>query len=174
MRRLTIAYRRVAVGAAAYDPISGIAVFPLPAAAPALKAGLTRTILVSGDFQERAQGMAGSTVPLLRLFDGSGNLVASLYTLNLTDGQLWVQHSGGYHRTIGRLPLKSWAHLELYVATVGSHASTVDVRLNTTSIYVAQGASLGTAGVQTVQIGNEAHAQAFDLLVDNVTVQAAS
>ena len=49
---LTIAYGRVAVGAAAYDPISGIAVFPLPAAAPALKVGLTRTILVSGDFQE--------------------------------------------------------------------------------------------------------------------------
>src|SRR5439155_5803799 len=47
---LTIAYGRVAVGAAAYDPISGIAVFPLPAAAPALKVVLTRTILVSGDF----------------------------------------------------------------------------------------------------------------------------
>ncbi len=49
---LTIGYGRVAVGAAAYDPASGIAIFPLPAAAPALKRGTTPLILVSGDFQE--------------------------------------------------------------------------------------------------------------------------
>jgi hypothetical protein len=49
---LTISYGRIAVGAAAYDPVSGIAVFPLPAAAPALKTGSTALILVSGDFQE--------------------------------------------------------------------------------------------------------------------------
>jgi minor extracellular serine protease Vpr len=49
---LTIAYGRVAVGAVAYDPISGISVFPLPADVPALKAGKTPVIVVAGDFQE--------------------------------------------------------------------------------------------------------------------------
>ncbi len=49
---LTISYGRVAVGAAAYDPLSGIAIFPLPKAAPALKAGTRAVTLVSGDFQE--------------------------------------------------------------------------------------------------------------------------
>jgi subtilisin family serine protease len=49
---LVIAYGRVLIGAAAYDPISGIAIFPLPGAAPALKVGRVPAILVSGDFQE--------------------------------------------------------------------------------------------------------------------------
>ena len=49
---LTIAYGRTAVGAVAYDPLSGIAVFPLPAAAPALKPGSRPILFVTGDFQE--------------------------------------------------------------------------------------------------------------------------
>jgi minor extracellular serine protease Vpr len=49
---LVISYGRVLVGAAAYDPVSGLAIFPLPAGAPALKAGRTPLILTSGDFQE--------------------------------------------------------------------------------------------------------------------------
>ncbi len=49
---LVVAYGNVQVGAAAYDPISGYALFPLPDAAPALKVGTTTAILVSGDFQE--------------------------------------------------------------------------------------------------------------------------
>ena len=38
---LVIGYGRALVGAAAYDPVSGIAVFPLPREAPALRAGET-------------------------------------------------------------------------------------------------------------------------------------
>jgi minor extracellular serine protease Vpr len=49
---LVIAYGRVLVGAAAYDPVSGVAIFPLPAVAPKLKPGRAPMILVSGDFQE--------------------------------------------------------------------------------------------------------------------------
>ena len=49
---LVIAYGRVLIGAAAYDAASGIAVFPIPAAAPALKAGKTPAILVGSDYQE--------------------------------------------------------------------------------------------------------------------------
>jgi len=49
---LVIAYGRVLVGAAAYDPVSGIAIFPLPPAAAVLKPGKTPLIFVAGDFQE--------------------------------------------------------------------------------------------------------------------------
>lgn len=49
---LAIGYGKVVIGAAAYDPVSGIAIFPLPAGAPKLKIGKTRSVLVSGDFQE--------------------------------------------------------------------------------------------------------------------------
>jgi subtilisin family serine protease len=49
---LVIAYRGVLVGAAAYDPSSGIAVFPLPTAAPRILRGSVPAILAASDFQE--------------------------------------------------------------------------------------------------------------------------
>jgi hypothetical protein len=49
---LAINYRRVLVGAALYDPFSGLAVFPIPAGAPRVPAGRTRLELEASDFQE--------------------------------------------------------------------------------------------------------------------------
>src|SRR5205085_3941220 len=49
---LVIGYRRVLVGAAAYDPVSGLALFPLPAQAPRLVNARTSTTFVGSDFQE--------------------------------------------------------------------------------------------------------------------------
>src|SRR5207248_570351 len=48
---LVIGYKQVLVGAAAYDSASGIAVFPLPAAAPALT-GRTAATVEASDYQE--------------------------------------------------------------------------------------------------------------------------
>ncbi len=49
---LVIAYGRILVGAAAYDPVSGFAVFPLPASVAPLKAGRLSMVFAAGDFQE--------------------------------------------------------------------------------------------------------------------------
>jgi minor extracellular serine protease Vpr len=49
---LTIGYAGILVAAAAYDPVSGLAVFPLPQQAPALKPGTVRTQMLSSDYQE--------------------------------------------------------------------------------------------------------------------------
>jgi len=49
---LVLSYGRVLVGAAAYDPFSGIALFPLPAAAPRIRAGRLRARFQSADYQE--------------------------------------------------------------------------------------------------------------------------
>ena len=49
---LAIGYKNIAVGAAAYDPGSGLAVFPLPAAAPKLTVGKIQPIVESGDYEE--------------------------------------------------------------------------------------------------------------------------
>jgi subtilisin family serine protease len=49
---LVIAYRGVLVGAALYDPDSGVAIFPLPPAAARIPAGRTRAVLTASDFQE--------------------------------------------------------------------------------------------------------------------------
>ena len=49
---LVIGYRRALVGAAAYDPISGLAVFPLPRQAPVLRPGRQRLLIGASDNQE--------------------------------------------------------------------------------------------------------------------------
>ncbi len=49
---LVLSYRRVLVGASAYDPSSGLAVFVLPPEAPRVPAGRTRATLVAADYQE--------------------------------------------------------------------------------------------------------------------------
>ena len=49
---LTIGYEGILVAAAAYDPSTGIAVFPLPETAPALHAGATNMRMLSSDYQE--------------------------------------------------------------------------------------------------------------------------
>ncbi|MBA2361353.1 MAG: hypothetical protein H0V79_10555, partial [Actinobacteria bacterium] len=45
-------YGRVLLGAAAYDPASGIALFPVPAGAPRLAAGRPRVFFRASDYQE--------------------------------------------------------------------------------------------------------------------------
>jgi minor extracellular serine protease Vpr len=49
---LVLAYRGVLVGAALYDPKSGIAVFPLPQQASRIPQGRTRAVISAADFQE--------------------------------------------------------------------------------------------------------------------------
>jgi minor extracellular serine protease Vpr len=49
---LVIAYRGVLVGAALYDPTSGLAIFPLPQQASAIPKGRTRAIFSASDYQE--------------------------------------------------------------------------------------------------------------------------
>jgi minor extracellular serine protease Vpr len=49
---LAIAYRRVLLGAAIYDPFTGLALFPVPSGAPKLAAGKSSALIVASDFQE--------------------------------------------------------------------------------------------------------------------------
>ncbi len=49
---LVIGYRRALIGAAAYDPASGIALFPIPREAPALRPGRLQLSASAADFQE--------------------------------------------------------------------------------------------------------------------------
>ncbi len=49
---LVIGYHGVLVAPVAYDPISGLAIYPLPRGAPALHRGRLKMVLASSDFQE--------------------------------------------------------------------------------------------------------------------------
>ena len=108
-------------------------------------------------------------MPFLRLYDAAGTRLASLFRQNAAADQLYVQHSGAYHTVNGgSCRSRHGAGLALRLKVAGT-ASTVEVYLNGTRIYQTTTASLGTAGVATVQIGNDTAAQAFDVVVDDVT-----
>jgi minor extracellular serine protease Vpr len=49
---IAIGYRRVLVGAIAHDPVTGVAIVPLPGEAPALRPGKTSAAIIASDMQE--------------------------------------------------------------------------------------------------------------------------
>jgi hypothetical protein len=115
-------------------------------------------------------GGTGGNVPILRLFDAAGTRLVSFYRQNDTDNRIWVQHSGRFNATSGTLALGRWGHAEVRVVTAGAGASTVEVRMDGTLIHSTTAASLGTAGVAAVQVGNDSPNQAFVLYADDVAV----
>jgi hypothetical protein len=78
--------------------------------------------------------------------------------------------NGTHGSTAAKLPLDTWATVALHVIINGA-SSTVEVRLNGTLVYQSTAQSLGTAGVSTLQIGNDTAAQAFTAVVDTVDVE---
>jgi minor extracellular serine protease Vpr len=62
---LVFAYGRAVIGAAAYDPFTGIAVFPLPNTAPKIAAGRVRVGFLASDYQEakNANSYGGDVMP---------------------------------------------------------------------------------------------------------------
>ena len=124
----------------------------------------------SGDFQVLQQGASGGNVPFFRFLDPSSARIVSVYRQNGTSGSIGLGYGGSYFSTTGSLPLNTWATIALHVITNGP-SSTAEVRLNGMLIYQTSGASLGTAGVLTIQIGNDTAAQAFTIVADTISVQ---
>lgn len=127
-------------------------------------------LTVAADVRIVAAGTSGN-VPLLRLFDPGGGRLLSLYRQNGYHDRLYVQHSGRYNPTNGTLALHGWARLEVTIKAAGS-AGEVTVKLDGTVIHHTTSASLGSAGVQTLQLGNDTKGQPFDVVADNVLATA--
>src|SRR6266508_99091 len=127
-------------------------------------------LTASGDFQGLQQGATGGNVPFFRFYDASSVRLVSLYRQNGTSGSIGLGYGGSYFSTSGSLPLNTWATLALHVITNGA-SSTVEVSLNGSLIYQTGSASLGTAGVSTLQIGNDTAAQAFTIVADTINVE---
>jgi hypothetical protein len=75
---VTIGYRRILVGAASYDPLTGIAVIPLPLTAPLLKPGTASIRMVSSDFEEakNIETVGTSIMPNTRTASATLHVVA--------------------------------------------------------------------------------------------------
>jgi hypothetical protein len=125
-------------------------------------------VTAGGWFNLQAEGLSGGNVPFIRMFDGAGTRVLSLFRQNFASDQLYVQHSGAFNKANSTLPLGTWAELSVRVVIAGT-ASTVEVRKNGTLVYQTNVASLGTSPIATIQVGNDTNQQPFDIVVDDVT-----
>jgi len=125
-------------------------------------------VRAAGDFQIISEGVAASSVPLIRLFSATGTRIFSLYRPNGSN-RIYVQHSGAYIPTSGSLTLGTWARFEIHVVVNGS-ASAVDVLQNGISIYSTTSANLGASAIAWFQLGNEIKSQAFALAADNIVI----
>jgi hypothetical protein len=131
-------------------------------------------LTATGDFELQQAGATSSgNVPFFRFLDPSGTRLVSLYRQNGSSNQIFVNYGGTYYLTTGRLALNTWATFSVHLTTNGP-ASTVAISLNGMQIYQTTSASLGTAGIATLQIGNDTAAQMFGLVADNISVQGAS
>ena len=126
-------------------------------------------ITVSGDFQVSSAPTSGGNIPFFRLLDPSGARVVSIYRQNGSAGTIGLGYQGANFTSTGKLALGAWATVSIHVVTNGT-SSTVEARLNGTLVYTTTAASLGTAGVQAIQIGNDTSAQAFGLYADTIAV----
>jgi subtilisin family serine protease len=75
---LTIVYGNVALGATAYDPFTGLALFPVPAEAP-LRTGANRLLLVAADYQEAKNviGLSTDSLPNTGFAEATVTVVTS-------------------------------------------------------------------------------------------------
>jgi Laminin G domain len=126
-------------------------------------------LTASGDFQVTQQGASGGNVPFFRFLTSGGTRIISLYRQNV-NGKIQVNYGGANVATSATLALNTWANLQLHVVIAGA-TSTVEVLKDGTLIYRTTSANLGTAGVSTVQIGNDTAAQAFTVVADTINVQ---
>src|SRR4051794_4260922 len=127
----------------------------------------------AGDFQVVKEGTAGGNVPFFRFLDPTSGRVVSVYRQNSTGAIGLTFANGTRGTTTGKLALATWARIAMHVITAGT-ASTVEVTLNGTQVYRSTTQSLGTAGVSTIQVGNDTTAQAFNLVADTIDVQNAA
>jgi hypothetical protein len=66
---LALTYNRVLIGAVAHDPLTGVALFPLPAEAPPVRPGRPQFTFIGSDYQEakNANTYGGDVMPNTRV-----------------------------------------------------------------------------------------------------------
>jgi hypothetical protein len=126
-------------------------------------------LTATGDFYVVKEGASGGNVPLFRFLDPSSNRLFSVYRQNASAGSIYVGVGSSHFSTTGKLPLNTWGNVAVHVIANGAH-STIEVKLNGVLVYSTTTASLGTAGIATLQLGNDTAAQAFNLVADTITV----
>jgi len=143
---LTVGYKGVLVGATSYDPLSGIAVFPLPATVPELRAGTVAFRFVSSDFQEakNIDTVGPSIMPNTRFAHASVRVVSG----TAVD---WIAPTG--------VCLAQKQQRLVVAASSTRHVSRVRFTLDGRQVAVARNGSSGlwAATIQTSKLAGGRH-----------------
>jgi hypothetical protein len=129
-----------------------------------------KDVTVSLDIRIDAEGPSGLVVPIVRVYDGAGTRLLSLYRRNANFNGVGVSNAGATYNTSGSLPLGTWRRYSVRLVAAGAGASTVTVAQDGAQIFTTTTANLGTSGAASIQLGNENAAQPFTLEADGVQV----
>ena len=132
---------------------------------PAAQADLT----VAAAYRITGQGASGKNTSLLKLYNTSGTRILTLQRDNIT-GLLRINHGGTTFSTDANLPLATAATIGVHAVPGPSGAGVVEVRVDGRLVYQTTSASLGTARVSRLRLGNDATRVAFAFVVDDVRV----
>ncbi|HEU0297494.1 MAG TPA: DNRLRE domain-containing protein [Anaerolineales bacterium] len=128
-------------------------------------------ITVSGWFMITQEGASNANVPIFRLYDSTGKRLLTLYRQNLSSNRVYVTDGGIRLLASRTMPLNTWVKFDLHVIVAGNGASTIEVYMDGVLAARITTANLGTAGVYTLQIGNDTARQTFTMFADEITAR---
>jgi hypothetical protein len=126
-------------------------------------------LTVTAAYRVTGEGASGRNTSLLKLYNTSGTRILTLQRDNVT-GLLQVNHSGTSFSTGASLALNTTATIAVRVVPGPAGAGTVEVKIGGMVVYQTTSASLGTAKVSRLRLGNDATRVAFAFVVDDVRV----
>lgn len=127
-------------------------------------------LTVTAAYRITGQGASGKNTSLLKLYNTSGTRILTLQRDNIT-GLLRINHGGTtFFSTDANLPLGTASTIGVHVVPGPSGAGVVEVRVDGRLVYQTTSASLGTARVSRLRLGNDATRVAFTFVVDDVRV----
>jgi len=129
-----------------------------------------KNVTVSGYFMITQEGASNSNVPIFRLYDSTGKRLLTLYRQNLSSDKIYVTDGATRWLASRTMPLNMWAKFDLHVIVVGNGSSTIEVYMDGVLVARTTTANIGTAGVFTIQIGNDTTKQIFTLYADDIVI----
>ena len=130
-------------------------------------------LMVTADVNVTTEGAAGTSIPLLTLYDAGGVKRVAVTRQNQNLNRISIEHSNGTFTSSGTLPLNTWGNLRVRAVERGA-ADLVEVWLDGNLIYQSDTAINGISGIKTIQLGSTSSARAFSVVVDNLVADKGS
>jgi hypothetical protein len=127
--------------------------------------------MVSANVYVAGEGAAGGTVPLIGLYDAGGIRRVLLSRLNANNDKLVADINGTTVNVSGTLPLGTWKSVRVRAVERGANVDLVEIWLNDVLAFRTDTANVGSYGIKSLQIGNNATGKAFDIVIDDLVAE---